>query len=86
MVKLTTIRIVLDLVARDDLYLEHIDAKQHFSMVIWRKKFTWCSHKVLRSDARRKWCANFKRAYMALNKLLDNGIRSLIVSWGVVVF
>ena len=39
-VKLTTIKIVLTLVARDDLSLEQMDVKAAFSMVIWRKKFT----------------------------------------------
>ena len=56
-VKMTSIRTVLSLVAVEDLHLEQLDVKMPFFMVIWRKRYTWSNHTDTWSLARRKWCA-----------------------------
>ena len=41
-VKLSSIRIILGLATKQDLEIEQLDVKLHFSMVIWKKRST-CS-------------------------------------------
>ena len=43
-VKLTSIRILLSVVASENLHLEQMDVKQHFYMEIWRKR-SICSNR-----------------------------------------
>ena len=52
-VKMTSIRTILSLVAVEYLHLEQLDVKQLFSMGIWRKKFTCNNHRGMRSKGRR---------------------------------
>ena len=56
-VKMTSIRTILSLVAVEDLHLEQLDVKQLFSMGIWRKRFICSSHRGMRSKGRRIWYA-----------------------------
>ena len=39
-VKMSTIRLVLGMVAAENLHLEQLDMKKHSFMVTWRKTFT----------------------------------------------
>jgi hypothetical protein len=48
---------ILSLVAVEYLHLEQLDAKQLFSMGIWRKRFICSSHRGMRSNGKRIWYA-----------------------------
>jgi hypothetical protein len=56
-VKMTSIRTILSLVAVEDLHLEQLDVKTTFSMEIWRKRFICNNHRGMRSKGRRIWYA-----------------------------
>jgi hypothetical protein len=51
-VKMTSIRNILSLVAIEYFHLEQLDVKQLFSMGIWRKRFICSSHRDMRSKGR----------------------------------
>ena len=56
-VKMTSIRTILSLVAVEYLHIEKLDVKTNFSMVIWRKIFICSNHRGMRSKGRRIWFA-----------------------------
>jgi len=45
--RMASIRTIIALSALNDYHLHSIDISSAFSMVIWRRKFTWYSHLVL---------------------------------------
>ena len=47
-VKMTSIRTILSLVAIKDLHLEHLDVKTTFLHGIWRKRFICSNHMGMR--------------------------------------
>ena len=56
-VKMTSIKNILNLVVVEDLHLEQLDVKKPFSKGIWRKRFICSSHKGMWSKGRRIWFA-----------------------------
>jgi hypothetical protein len=56
-VKMTSIRTILSLVAVEDLHLEQLDVKKIFSMGIWKKRFICSNHRGMRSKGRKIWYA-----------------------------
>jgi hypothetical protein len=56
-VKMTSIRTILNLVVVEDLNIEQLDVKQFFSMGIWRKRFICSIHRGMRSKGRKNWYA-----------------------------
>ena len=52
-VKLSSIRIILGLATNQDLEIEQLDVKLHFSMVIWKKRSTCNNHKGLKSKGKK---------------------------------
>ena len=64
-VKMTSIKTILSLVAVEYLHIEQLDVKINFSMGIWRKRFICNIHKGMRSKGRRRWFAGQRRACMA---------------------
>ena len=57
-VKLTSIRILLSVVASENLHLEKMDVKQHFYMEIWTKRSIYSNRNDLWFQARNTWCAS----------------------------
>jgi hypothetical protein len=56
-VKMTSIRTILSIVAVEYLHLEQLDVKTTFLLGIWRKRFICSSHRGMRSKGRRIWYA-----------------------------
>jgi len=54
-VKMTSIRTILSLVAVEYLHLEQLDVKMAFLHGDWRKRFICSTHKGMRSKGRRIW-------------------------------
>ena len=52
-VKMTSIRTILSLVAVEDFHIEKLDVKTKISMETWRKKFICNSHWGMRSKGRK---------------------------------
>ena len=52
-VKLSSIRIILGLATNQDLEIEQLDVKLHFSMVIWKKRSTCSNQKVLKTRGKK---------------------------------
>ena len=57
LVKLTSIQILLTIVASENLHLEQMDVKQCFYMEIWIKRSICSNRKDLWFQARNTWCA-----------------------------
>ena len=57
-VRHTSIKVVLAMVAHLDMELEQMDVKTVFFMMIWRSRFTWNSQKGLVSLDKSIWFVN----------------------------
>ena len=77
-VKMTSIPTVLSMAASMNLEIEQLDVKTTFlHMVNWKRKSICNCRRALRWKEKRILYVGWGRACMDLNKLLDNGIRSL---------
>ena len=63
-VKLTSIRIMLSVVASENLHLEQMDVKKHFYKEIWTKRSICSNLKYLWFLARNTWCESSPGACM----------------------
>jgi hypothetical protein len=67
-VKMTSIRTILSLVAVEYLHLEQLDVKQLFSMGIWRKIFICRSHKGYEVKGKDNLVCRLKKSLYGLKK------------------
>ena len=63
-VKLTSIRILLSVVASENLHLEQMVVKTAFYMKIWTQRSMCSNQKYLWFQARNAWCASSPEACM----------------------
>jgi len=69
--------LVLGIVATEDLVLEQFDVKTAFLHGDFKEDMYMKQPEGFLEKEKRTWFASWKGVYMALNKLLDNGIKSL---------
>ena len=79
-VKMTTLRCVLGLVAKDDMELKQMDVKTAFLHGDLHENIYMQQPEGFVQKAKRSWYASLRRAYMVLSRHPRNGITSLMHS------